>query len=116
MITLLILFDVRYIIFHFYDLKSDIIKIWHLIKPYLDFKLLLCYLPFWFVATGWAWLFSIIGRGVARAVAISWLAFMWLPFNCEKVVTIPLSIWLYKKLFKKENKQLNKMLERVSCK
>lgn len=80
-----------------------IYKMWLYVKPFLTWRIIVCYLPFWFLASGWAWLFSIIGKGWIRGIAISWLAILWLPCCPEKVVTIPLSIWLHKKLFPKHS-------------
>lgn len=73
------------------------------IKPFLTWRILICYLPFWFLATGWAWLFSVIGRGWLRGAAITWLGILWLPICPEKVVTIPLAIWLHTKIFPKHS-------------
>ena len=79
--------------------RYEFYKIWLHIKPFLTWRIIVCYLPFWFIATGWAWLFSIIGHGWLRGIAIGWLTFMWMPWCPEKLVTIPLAIWLHKKLF-----------------
>ena len=88
------------VIRHFETLKRLFITY---IKPFLTWRILVCYLPFWFLATGWAWLFSFIGKGWFRAVAISWLTFLWMPWCPEKLITIPLAIWLHKKLFPKHS-------------
>lgn len=83
------------------------------IKPFLTWRILVCYLPFWFLATGWAWLFSFIGKGWFRAVAIGWLTFLWMPWCPEKLITIPLAIWLHTKLFPNHSvpKHLTEALE-----
>lgn len=83
--------------------RHIIYKMWLYIKPFLTWRIIVCYLPFWFIATGWAWLFSFIGKGWLRATAITWLGILWLPFCPEKVITIPLAIWLHTKLFPKHS-------------
>lgn len=83
--------------------RHTLYKIWLYIKPFLTWRIIVCYLPFWFLATGWAWLFSFIGKGWLRATAITWLGILWLPFCPEKVITIPLAIWLHTKLFPKHS-------------
>lgn len=94
---------------HFQDLRQLFVTY---IKPFLTWRILVCYLPFWFLATGWAWVFSAIGRGWLRGAAITWLGILWLPICPEKVVTIPLAIWLHKKLFPNHSTaHLDKMLE-----
>lgn len=88
-------------------------KIWLYIKPFLTWRILVCYLPFWFLASGWAWLFSVIGKGVLRGIAIGWLTFLWMPWCPEKLITIPLAIWLHKKLFPRHSTAaLDQMLEK----
>ena len=99
----------------------SIIRMWqflkHLflkyIKPFLTWRILVCYLPFWFIASGWAWLFSIIGTGWLRGIALGWLTFLWMPWCPEKLITIPLAIWLHKKLFPNHSvASLNEILEK----
>ena len=83
------------------------------IKPFLTWRILVIYLPIWFLATGWAWLFSAIGKGWLQGVAAGWLVFSWTPFCPEKIVTIPLTIWLHTKIFPNHSvASLNEVLER----
>lgn len=92
-------------------------KAWLHIKPFLTWRILICYLPFWFIASGWAWLFSIIGHGWIRGVAIGWLTFLWMPWCPEKLITIPLAIWLHKKLFPRHSTaHLDQLLEKEKAK
>ena len=99
-----------------YDWLASLFKKY--VKPFLTWRILVCYLPFWFLATGWAWLFSIVGKGWIKGVAIGWLAFLWLPCCPEKLITIPLSIWLHTKLFPKHSipKTLTSTLEKEKSK
>ena len=83
--------------------RHTIYKMWLYIKPFLTWRIIVCYLPFWFLASGWAWLFSFIGKGWLRATAITWLGILWLPICPEKLITIPLAIWLHTKIFPKHS-------------
>ena len=69
------------------------------IKPFLTWRILVIYLPIWFLASGWSMVGIAIGKGWFKAVSISWQAFLWTPICPEKLVTIPLTIWLHKKIF-----------------
>lgn len=69
------------------------------IKPFLTWRILIIYLPIWFIVSGWSMVGIAIGKGWFRTVAISWQAFLWMPFCPEKLVTIPLTIWLHTKIF-----------------
>jgi len=73
------------------------------IKPFCTWRILVCYFPFWFIATGWAYVVVWLKITWLRGAALGWLAFMWLPFSQEKMITIPLTIWLHKKLFPKHS-------------
>jgi hypothetical protein len=95
LISYFTLFIIKRIIF----LRHELYTLWLYVKPFLTWRIIVCYLPFWFLATGWAWVFSVIGKGWFRAFAISWLGIMWLPCCPEKIITIPLAIWLHIKIF-----------------
>jgi len=89
-------------------MKDKWTKLKKKIKPYLTPKMLLVFGGVWLVTTGWAHVFLIVGT----MYDISWMykvgigaeVIMWNPFVNEKLVTIPFSIWLYKKIFKEEIK------------
>ena len=94
-------------------MKKFILKIWYTIKPFLTWRILVCYLPVYFISTGWAYLASVFASGWLQGVAIGWLAFLWMPFCPEKLVTIPITIWVHKKLFPKQScNELYKVLEK----
>lgn len=71
----------------------------HKIKPYLKPTLLVSFLLAWFITNGWSYLLIIIGKGWLRAVAITYAGILWLPFTPEKLITIPLALWLQKIIF-----------------
>lgn len=93
-----------------YGLLSKAIKI---IKPFLSWRILVCYLPFWFVFTGWTYVALAIGNTWWKTASGVWLAWMWMPWCPEKLITIPLTIWLHKKLFPRHStSELDSMLEK----
>lgn len=71
----------------------------HKIKPYLKPTMLFSFGIAWFITNGWAYLLAIIGTGWLRAVAISYITLLWLPFTPEKLITIPLAVFIQKMLF-----------------
>lgn len=76
-----------------------LIFLWKKIKPFLTWRILIIYIPIWFVISGWSMVGIAIGHSWFRTVSISWQAFLWMPFCPEKLVTIPLTIYLHKKIF-----------------
>lgn len=74
----------------------------HKIKPFLKPTLLVSFLLAWMLTNGWAYLLSVIGHGVVRTIALSYVGILWLPFTPEKLITIPLALLIQKKLFIKE--------------
>ena len=83
------------------------------IKPFLTWRILIIYLPIWFIVSGWSMVGIAIGRGWFRAVSISWQTFLWMPFCPEKLITIPLTIWLHTKIFPNHSiTSLSEVLER----
>ena len=92
-------------------------KIWTKIliylKPFLDWKFLVSYsIPFSLI-NGWAWigtiLMPIIGSNWFTIAASTWLAILWMPCTPEKLITIPMAIWIHHLLFKNDKKTKIKM-------
>ena len=117
-ILITITYFFMYIILSIIRFRHELYIIWLYIKPFLTWRIIVCYLPFWFLATGWAWVFSVIGKGWFRGVAIGWLTFLWMPWCPEKLITIPLAIWLHTKIFPNHSTPhiLNKHLEEEKSK
>ena len=92
-------------------------KIWTKIKiylrPFLDWKFLVSYLIPFSLINGWAWvgtfLLPIIGSNWFTIAASTWLAILWMPWTPEKLVTIPMAIWIHHLLFKNDKKTKIKM-------
>lgn len=92
----LLIIDIALIVKKWYLIK-DLFKKY--IKPFLTWRILIIYIPIWFIVSGWSMVGIAIGRGWFRAVSISWQTFLWMPFCPEKLITIPLTIWLHTKIF-----------------
>ena len=96
-----------------YNILQDLKLLWGVVKPYINIKMLLSYWLVWSVIHLPFYLGAIFCTGVLRAICLGYISILYLPFMSENVfITLPVSIWIYKKLFKEEPKQLNKMLQR----
>ena len=91
-------------------MKKKIKNIFKIILKYLkDPKLLLSFIIAWMITNGWAYV--MLGFGIfmkikwMQVTATSYLAILWLPCTPEKLITIPLSVFIYKKLTKRKNKK-----------
>lgn len=79
------------------------IKIW--LRRLLNWRFLICFGIAWMITNGWAYIF--IGLGIIlkidwmRNVGTGYIAFLWMPWTPEKLITIPIAIWLLKKIFPK---------------
>ena len=89
-------------------------KIKTYIAPFLNWRILIIYLPIWFLMSGWTYLFIYLGTkhgvGWMLAAGTFWATILWLPFTPEKLITIPLTLYLYVKLFGSGNEKLERML------
>lgn len=71
------------------------------IKPVLH--LLLCLLIAWMITNGWAYV--CLGLGLAfdwawaKGIGTAYLAFLWMPWTPEKLITIPIAIFLQHLIF-----------------
>ena len=78
-------------------------------------RFLLCFGIAWMITNGWA--YFLLGFGAyleiewMTAVAGIYLAFLWLPFTPEKIVTIPIAIGLLRLLFPRDTATLGVLRE-----
>ena len=75
------------------------------IKPYLHWKMLLVFGGVWIISTGIWYVIAFAPLQLPSWLvwfARGYIGFLWLPTTPEKVITIPFSIWVYKKIFKEE--------------
>lgn len=100
-------------------MKKIIKKIWTYIRPFLDWRFLVSYFIPFMLINGWAWIGSIllpiIGPNWFTIAATTWLTWLWLPWTPEKLVTIPIALWIHKLLFGKTNEKMQLMLEEAKC-
>lgn len=98
-------------------MKKLIKKIGVYISPFIDLKLLLIYTPIWFLMSGWTYLFMFLGMKYRinwmLIVGSTWAGILWLPFTPEKIITIPLTLFLYTKIFGNKDKKTIFKLERM---
>jgi len=78
------------------------------LKPFLNLKFIFSFGVAWLITNGWAYI--CLGLGVLLRIgwlqiaSSAYIAFLYLPFTIEKIITIPLSIFLQEKLFPKDLK------------
>ena len=85
-------------------------RIQKIIQFILNPRFLFCFGLAWMITNGWCYIFI----GVGTFYDIEWmfyvgttyLAFLWLPFTPEKIITIPLAIAFLKAFFPKDEKTL----------
>lgn len=98
-------------------MKKLIKKIGVYISPFIDLKLLLIYTPIWFLMSGWTYLFIFLGMKYRinwmLIAGSTWAGILWLPFTPEKIITIPLTLFLYTKIFGNKDKKTIFKLERM---
>ena len=74
-------------------------KIKTYIAPFLNWRILVIYVPIWFLMSGWTYLFIYFGTrhhvGWMLAAGTFWATILWLPITPEKLITIPLTLYLY---------------------
>ena len=82
---------------------------WLELKPLIATPtMLISFLLAWLITNGWA--YAMLGLGIwfdiawAKAVSGAYLTFLWLPFTPEKLITIPLALFIQKVLFRRKIK------------
>lgn len=74
-------------------------KIKTYISPFLNWRILIIYLPIWFIMSGWTYLFIFLGTKHhipwMLASGSVWATILWLPITPEKLITIPLTLLIY---------------------
>ena len=83
-------------------------KIKTYISPFLNWRILIIYLPIWFIMSGWTYLFIYLGTrhhiSWMLAAGTFWATVLWLPITPEKLITIPLTLLIYIRVFGRGNK------------
>lgn len=103
-------------------MKKLFLNLWSKIKKFIKFlfnwRFALSFGIAWLITNGWAYIALGIGLWFdikwLSAVAGAYTAFLYLPFTLEKLITIPLAIFICKIIFPKQKKiqdELNVLLE-----
>ncbi len=86
-----------------------------LLRYFLNWRFLVCFLIGWMITNGWCYLFIFFGSifkiSWMRNVGIGYAAILWLPGTPEKIITFGIAIALRKILFPKD-KKLAEMMEK----
>jgi hypothetical protein len=87
------------------------------LRPFANPKFLLCFLIPWLITNGiWyigVFLGSIFGISWLSYVCGVYIAWLYTPWACEKILILPVALWLARKLFKNDAKtqaQIQEML------
>lgn len=92
-----------------------ITKIKLFLKRLCNWRFLVCFLIAWMITNGWAYFFIGFGTfcniGWMLAIGSTYMAFLWMPFTPEKLITIPIALFLLKILFPKQKELHKKMQE-----
>lgn len=86
--------------------KETLYKIYKFI---VDWRMAVSFAIAWMITNGWAYVFIILGKILdikwMFAVGVSYIAILWLPFTPEKLITIPLSVFIKKILFRRKKEK-----------
>ena len=100
------------------DKKLIYEKAKRILKCITNPRFLLCFGIAWMITNGWAYV--LLGFGAyldiewMTAVSGIYLAFLWLPFTPEKLITVPLAIAFLRFLFPKDQDTLGVLREMKS--
>lgn len=90
-------------------------KVWIYLKPFLNWRFLVSYSVPFMLINGWAWIGVFLFpyyKNWFTIASVSWMTFLWMPFTPEKLVTIPMAIWIHTLIFKHE-KRTRAMLDQM---
>ena len=92
-------------------------KIKTYISPFLNWRILIIYVPIWFIMSGWTYLFIYLGTkhhiSWMLASGTFWATLLWLPITPEKLITIPLTLFIYVKWRGGKGDAVSSQLQRV---
>ena len=85
------------------------------ITPFFNIKFLVSFFTAWMITNGWAYVALALGTRFKinwlSTISGSYQAFLWMPWTPEKLITIPIAIWIHKILFKKDFNNINKLVK-----
>lgn len=72
-----------------------------------DWRMAISFIIAWLITNGWGYVFIWLGAFLKikwmSAVGASYVGILWLPCTPEKLITIPLAVFIKKLLFRKGN-------------
>ena len=79
-------------------------KVWIYLKPFCNWRFLISYsIPF-MIFNGWSWigvyLIPFVGMNWFTSISLAWQGILWMPWTCEKLLSIPIAIWIHTRIFK----------------
>ena len=81
-------------------------KFYKRIKPFLTPKLIISFGVAWMITNGWAYILLGIGLNLnitwMKTIGGGYLALLWMPFTPEKLITIPIALFIHKIFFKEK--------------
>ena len=90
-------------------------KLWVYLKPFLNFKFLICFGIAWIITNGWSYILFALGITLnikwAITVSSAYIAFLYFPFTAEKLITIPIALGFHHLFFKNDIKTKEQLLE-----
>lgn len=92
-------------------MKNLLIKLWQNIKPYFTRKMFPIALTVWLAINGiwYVFAFAPIFPQWLRIFSASYLTVLWLPCTPEKLIEIPLILFIYRVIYKEEFKKGTKL-------
>lgn len=88
--------------------------IYDLYKFIIDWRMAISFIIAWLITNGWGYVFIWLGAFLKikwmSAVGASYVGILWLPCTPEKLITIPLAVFIKKLLFRKYVKKEEKEL------
>ena len=113
---ILIIEDIKFIVnlikYHKDDIKAIIRKVIIFFKDWCN---AISVIIAWLITNGWGWIFMFLGRFLSinwmKYIGNAYVAFLWLPWVNEKVVTIALALLIRKILFGKKIKKQEQLVQ-----
>ena len=91
-----------------YKMKKVFKWLWTYLKPFTNIRFLISFGLAWMITNGLWYIFAFAPIKWLPSWLVwfsrSYIAFLYLPFTPEKLVTIPIAIWLLTKMFKNHPK------------
>ena len=100
------------------DSKNFWQRCWNALKlfffAFVNIRFAFCFFLSWMITNGWAYIGIVAGTVVfdlpwLASGCLAYLGFLWLPFICEKLVQIPIAIYLSRLLFPNDNKTVESL-------